>query len=145
MADYVTFDCDAFRAAYPAFSDEGKCTDEALTQCFDLAVEIIGNDENSLIPYAPKDKPPVKTRAAVLMLLTCHIATIMLLWDDTQAAPITSATQGSVSAGFGSNSDTANDPAWWMQTKCGATAWVIVRGYVSGGVYFGAIPVLDPA
>lgn len=132
----VVFNSETFRNVYPAFSDEMRFTDEALEACFDIAVEIVGNEDDSVIPYQPDAQPPVKTRATVLNLLTCHIATQNYLWGDTQAAPATNAAQGSVSVGFGSLADTSN-PAWWTSTKCGAQAWTILQRYVSGPIYIG--------
>ena len=132
----VVFNPETFRNVYPAFSDEGRFTDEALEACFDIAVEMIGNEDDSVVPYEPNAMPPVKTRATVLNLLTCHIATQNYLWGDTQAAPTMNATQGSVSVGFGSMAD-ANNPAWWTSTKCGAQAWAILQRYTSGPIYVG--------
>ena len=132
----VVFDVETFRKVHPAFSDEVRFTDEMLTACFDQAVEIVGNGDDSAIPYDPTATPPVKTRAVVLDLLTCHIATQNYLWGDQQAAPLTNAAEGSVSAGFGSLAD-ANNPSWWASTKCGAQAWQIMQRYASGPLYFG--------
>lgn len=132
----VVFDPESFRKIHPAFADEVRFPDEALTHCFDLAVEMIGNGDDSAIPYTPDNEPPVKTRAVVLDLLTCHIATQTYLWGDTQAAPTTSAAQGSVSVGFGSLTDT-NSPAWWTSTKCGSQAWIILQRYATAPIYFG--------
>lgn len=132
----VVFDAETFRKVHPAFSDEVRFTDEMLAACFDQAVEIVGNGDDSAIPYEPDATPPVKTRAVVLDLLTCHIATQSYLWGDQQAAPLTNAGEGSVSAGFGSLADT-NNPSWWVSTKCGAQAWQIVQRYAVGPLYFG--------
>lgn len=131
----VVFDASTFRELYPAFSDETKVTDAALEDCFDLAVEIVGNDSASLVPYDPTATPPVKTRLQVLYALTCHLATMRYLWEPTQAGALTSATQGSVSAGFAI--DTSSD-AWWNRTQCGAVAWMLLKRYASGAIYYGA-------
>ena len=114
----VIFDPETFRLAHPAFTDEVKYPDEALENAFNLAVELIGNDDDSPIPYEPDATPPQLTRAVVLDLVTCHIATQNLLWDDTQTGD-------------------ASDPAYWMSTKCGAQAWQILQRYASGPIYFG--------
>ena len=97
--------------------------------------EVIGNDD-SAIPYDPDAQPPIKTRAVVLTLLTCHIATQSYIWGDQQAGPLQTAGEGSVSAGFGGMVDASN-PAWWNSTKCGAQAWVILKRYAQGPLYFG--------
>ena len=131
----VVFDASTFRELYPAFSDETKVPDAALEDCFDLAVEIVGNDGSSLVPYDPDATPPVKTRLQVLYALTCHLATMRYLWEPTQAGALTSATQGSVSAGFAI--DTSSD-SWWNRTQCGAVAWMLLKRYASGALYYGA-------
>jgi hypothetical protein len=131
----VVFDLTSFREIYPAFSDEVKFPDAALQDCFDTAAEIVGNDDSCLIPYDPEATPPVRARLQVLYALTCHIATMRYIWDDTQAGALTNATQGSVSAGFGVRVD---DDSWWNSTKCGATAFMLLNRYKAGGAYFGA-------
>ncbi len=131
----VVFDLEQFRALYPAFSDEEKVTDIQLEQAFSQAEEIIGNDDSSAIPYDPEATPPVKTRETVLYLLTCHIATMQYLWDADQVAPVSAATQGSTNATFAINPSAKE---WWDNTKCGAQAWIIVRNYGGGVLYFGA-------
>lgn len=132
----VVFDVERFREVNPAFKDEMRFTDAALSFCFEQAVEIIGNDDACPIPYAPDETPAVMTRSIVLNLLTCHIATQNLLWDPTQAGPVMSAAEGSVNASFGTLTDPAN-PAWWTSTRCGAAAWQIAQRYATGPVYFG--------
>ena len=96
----VIFDPEKFRLTHPAFTDEVKYPDEALENAFNLAVELIGNDDDSPIPYEPDATPPQLTRAVVLDLVTCHIATQNLLWDDTQTGPVTNATEGPRNVGL---------------------------------------------
>lgn len=131
----VVFDVETFRKRHPAFQDEVKAPEEALVACFDQAVEMIGN-EDSQIPYEPNTQPPIHTRAVVLDLITCHIATQSLLWDATQTGPVASAGEGSVNVSFGSMSEPGSS-AWWMSTRCGAQAWQIVKQYTNGPLYFG--------
>lgn len=132
----VVFDPEVFRKRHAGFTDEEKYTDEALEFCFTQAVEMVGNDDDSIIPYEPEESPKELAREIVLDLLTCHIATQNILWEDTQAGPLGNAAEGSVNAGFQSLADTSN-PAWWMSTKCGAQAWQIIKRYGSGVLYFG--------
>lgn len=132
----VIFDIEKFRLLHKVFSDEVKYPDEVLEAYFEQAAEIVGNDDDSPIPYDPEANPPVLTRATVLDLVTCHVATQSLLWGDTQAGPLTNAGQGSVSAGFGSLAEVGS-PSWWMSTKCGAMAWQILKRYGQGPIYFG--------
>lgn len=131
----VVFDLERFRALYLAFSDEEKVSDVQLEQAFSQAEEIIGNDDGSAIPYDPEALPPVVSREVALYLLTCHIATMQYLWQDDQTGPVAAATQGSTSATFSINPSSKD---WWASTKCGAQAWIIVRNYGAGPVYFGA-------
>ena len=131
----VIFNPETFRKLYPGFADEAKVTDEALNDCFELAEEIIGNDDSCPIPYDPEATPPVNTRKQALYALTCHLATMRYLWDATQAGALNHAQQGSVSAGFAV--DTGSD-AWWNRTQCGATALMLINRFSAGPVYFGA-------
>ena len=131
----VVFDLEKFRELYPAFSDEEKVTDAQLENAFDLACEVIGNDDGCAVPYDPEAVPAVKTRETLLFLLTCHIATMQYLWDADQVAAVSAATQGSTSATFAIN---PNAKEWWDNTKCGAQAWIILRNYGGGAYYFGA-------
>lgn len=129
----VVFDPRKFRLRYPGFSDEEKVPDEVLEMLFDEACEIVDNDDD-LIPYDPDAKPPVRTREVLLYMIVCHIATMTYLWEPGQAGALTSATEGSVSAGFNVVAD-AQNPAWWTQTQCGATAWMMLKRYLSGVEY----------
>ena len=132
----VVFDVEKLRALHPGFTDEERCTDEALEACFAQACELVGNGDDCLIPYEPDETPPILTRQIVLDLVTCHIATQSLMWGPTLAVPLGNAAEGAVSTGFQALAD-ANDPAWWMSTPCGAQAWQILRRYGSGPIYFG--------
>lgn len=128
----VTLDEDLFRSIFPAFSDENKFSSEVLTYWFGQACEIVGNDDTSPIPYDPDTG--VVTRQGVLFAVLCHLLTINYLWETSQAGALTSATEGSVSAGFAVN---ASNPDWWNQTKCGAQAWFVLSRYAVGGEYYG--------
>lgn len=131
----VVFDPEVFRRLYPGFADAERVTNEALEDCFDLAVDIIGNDDNCPIPYDPDATPPEKIRQQALYALTCHLATMRYLWDATQAGALNHAQQGSVSAGF--SIDVGSDQ-WWNRTQCGAVALMLVNRFSSGPAYFGA-------
>lgn len=130
----VSFEPETFRVWYPAFSDEEKYTDEALTACFDQACVIVSNAENSPIPYDPDATPKKLARLEALYALTCHIATMRLVWDATQSGAVQSASEGSVSASFNLGTDS---PEWWNQTPCGRTAWMILKMYTQGVIYSG--------
>lgn len=106
---------------YPQFSE---ISDEQLTSFFAIAEQIVDNSENSRIT-------DLKERKILLYLLVCHMATLYLRGDIT--GNITSASQGSVSSGFGSY-DLGNGK-WFGQTPCGALFWQLTGKYRAGGRY----------
>ena len=132
----VVFNATEFRELFPAFADEVRFTDTILMNAFVVAAQMIGTGDDSILPYNPEAVPPVLTRKVALDYLTCHILTMQHLWEADQAAPVTSASQGSVSVSFGGQPD-PSDGAWYNRTKCGATAWQIIKAYAQGPIYYG--------
>lgn len=130
----VIFEPEKFRMWYPAFSDETKYTDEVLESCFNQACVLVENSETSVVPYDPDATPKKLARLEALYALTCHIATMRLLWDATQTGAVQSASEGSVSASFYID---PRSPDWWNQTPCGRTAWMILKQFSHGPIYFG--------
>lgn len=131
----VEFSLDEFRTQYPRFSDEEHFPDESLRLCFDMAVELIGNtDETSLAPYDP---PKVQTRKILLYLAACHFATLDADNPGGNVGRLASASQGSVSTSFDliKSNSTAGD--WWLQTQCGARFWMLTARYRLGGRFYG--------
>lgn len=124
----VIFDPALFRQQRPQFANPDKYSDAFLQNCFDEATLICSNKESSLIPYNPDRQ--VYDRQILLYLLTCHIATLA---TSGQVGSITSATEGSVSAGF--YIDQKKGAAWFTQTQCGYMYWQMVQKYKLGGIF----------
>jgi hypothetical protein len=129
----VTFDPDKFRALHPELVD--KISTELLTSYFDLATMIIGNTDDSLVPYDPEKG--LKHREVLLYLLVCHFAKIKQMEDEGQAGVLVSTSEGDVSASFSKVTSTAGgyDDDFFNQTKCGETYLILKRRYSVGGVY----------
>lgn len=118
----VEFDIDEFRAIYPHFAE---VSDEQLRFFFSIAEVILDNSENSRIT-------DLKERKLLLYLLVCHMATLFL--RGTMTGNISSATEGSVSASFGSYE--LGNGKWFGQTPCGALFWQLTGKYRAGGRYY---------
>ena len=125
-AGVVPLDIATFRAAFPAFADPNETPDAAIESAWAVAGLLVGNRPGGRIPYAP---PEVVTRAVIMDLALCHLLT--LRQRGGLVGILTSATQGSVSAG--SAFAQAKSSRWWDQTPCGATAWELMLPYRSGG------------
>lgn len=124
----VIFDVSLFREQRPQFSDTTKYSDAFLQNCFDEAALICNNTNASIVPYSPSNN--INDRQILLYLLTCHIATLA---TSGQVGTVTSATEGSVSAGF--YIDQRKGAAWFTQTQCGYTYWQMIQKYKLGGIF----------
>ena len=120
----VVFDPEEFRQARPKFA---ALTDAQLSAAFDLACEVVDNGGRARVPYDP---PAVKTRKIVLYALVCHFCELQ---DRGGVGILTGAAEGSVNASFSPPPVTDANEAWYMQTQCGATAWMILRRHALGG------------
>lgn len=118
----VVFDINGFRTIYPHFAE---VSDEQLEFFFSIAEQIIDNTDNSWITN-------IKERKILLYLLVCHMATLFL--RGTTTGNIASATEGSVSASFGSYD--LGSGKWFGQTPCGALFWQLTAKYRAGGRYY---------
>lgn len=131
----VVFDPREFVEAYPRFTDpasgEPLLTDAQLQQAFDVACLLLDNTDASPVPCDPESG--VMVRKTLLYLLVCHLATLAL-WPVGQSGPVSSATEGSVSASF--SVPTATGKAFYNQTPCGQAFRQAVQPYVSGGRYY---------
>ena len=127
----VEFNPAEFRSYYPKFTID-KVSDAQLESDFMLATTFIDNTENSRFPYDPVRR--IYDRKEILYLFVCHLAT-MGLWDVGQSGAVNSATEGSVSVSYGEFNGTPN-AAWFNQTPCGRTLWMMLRPYALGGRIF---------
>jgi hypothetical protein len=121
----VVFDADEFKQARPQFKE---VSDEQLESCFDLACEVVDNGESGRVPYDP---PAVRTRKILLYALVCHFCE--LEQRGGAVGILTGAAEGSVNVSFTPPPVTDANAAWYMQTQCGATAWMLLRRYALGG------------
>lgn len=128
----VTLDITRFRTLYPQFADDTVYTDTVITDAFNTAVTLLGNDDGAVLPYDPNNG--VYTRLYALERATCHILTLDYLQAD-QPGRLTSATQGSVSTSFDILKDGSGSYAgdWWAQTPCGRAVWLLLLPYIRGG------------
>lgn len=121
----LEFDVTQFRAEHPQFSE---MTDAQLQGFWGIACDLSGlNAERTSVRS-------IDMRKSLLNLLTCHIATLQARGTDSVGL-LASASEGSVSASFGSVPTDKNN-WWYFQTQCGATYWNIMRRFVAGGYYF---------
>ena len=124
-----------FLALYPQFA--GKFTPEQLSALWEMACTLVDNTPDSPVPYDPDNG--VYVRKVVLYAVVCHLATMSLWGGSGQSGPVTSASEGSVSASFQiptlpGGGVTAQ---WYNQTPCGRTAWMFLRRLSLGGRYYG--------
>ena len=124
----VIFDPALFREQRPQFADTSKFSDAFLQNCFNEATLICNNTDAFMVPYNPVKN--INDRQILLYLLTCHIATLA---TSGQVGSITSATEGSVSAGF--YIDQRKGAAWFTQTQCGYMYWQMIQKYKLGGIF----------
>lgn len=129
----VIFDPDEWRLRFPNINGTAtsSLSDEVLQQAFDIATLIIGNKDKDVVPYEPDDN--IFDRKTLLYLLVCHIITLALWSRYGQGGPITSGTEGSVSASFAIPQNV--NGRWFNQTPCGQTLWLALARYRLGGRY----------
>lgn len=122
-----------WRALYPQFT---AITSEQLTALWRMATSIIDNTEGTQIPYDPDNG--IFVRQIILYALMCHLATIATQDQAGQPGTLTNASEGSVSAGFYMPQFPGGGVAgaWYNQTPCGRTVWMMLRRYSLGGRYY---------
>lgn len=134
----VAWDETTWRELYPQFCN--TVSSEQLTLLWQMAVTIVDNGEGSPIPFDPANG--VYLRRFILYALVCHLAT-MATWDaNGQNGALASASEGSVSASFVMPQFPSDgvSSAWYNQTPCGRTAWMLLRRFSLGGRYYGVQP-----
>jgi hypothetical protein len=124
----VIFDPQAFRQRYP---QQAGYSDEQLSTYFQLAAEFVNNGPRSRIPYKP---PEVNTREILLYLLVCHFC--QLDQRGGVVGNLSSAGEGSVNLSFSPPPLSNASAAWYGQTPCGYTAYMMFMRYALGGKIF---------
>lgn len=123
----VVFDVAKWRKKYPQLSAEYP-DDETLQGFFDTAaLTILDNTDKSIV----KD---VNERAALFDMLVCHLAELARRGPGAVGA-VTSAAEGSVSAGFSPLTSSDLSTQWYLQTQCGAAYFRATQKYRLGGRY----------
>lgn len=126
MADHtVELDMAEWREIYPQYPD---VSDTQLAYLWAIACDLVGNAPSSRIPYDP---PRTEKRKIILYAALCHLAYLHTRGD--LVGNMTSATEGSVNAGFAYQMKT--NSRWWDQSRCGAMAWQLLAPYRVGGLY----------
>ena len=130
----VAWDEAAWRELYPQFCN--SVTSEQLSMLWKMAVTLIDNGEGAVLPYDPAKG--IYAREIALYALMCHLATIATQDAAGQPGTLTSASEGSVSAGFYMPQFPAGgvSAAWYNQTPCGRNVYMILRRYALGGIYY---------
>jgi hypothetical protein len=125
-ADHIViFDIAEWRELYPQY--EGV-SDIQLGFLWEIACSLIGNTPASRIPYDP---PRSSRRKIILYGTLCHLAYLQQRGDIV--GNVTSATQGSVNAGFAYQ--VKDNSRWWEQSQCGAMVWQLLAPSRRGGLY----------
>jgi len=114
-----------WRGTYPQYPD---VSDEQLQGLWDVACALIGNKPSSRIPYDP---PRTSIRKVILYATLCHLAYLATRGD--VVGNVSNAAQGSVNVAL--TYMQKHNSRWWDQSLCGATAWMLLTPYRSGGLY----------
>ena len=130
----VELDIAKFRAMRPEFTTD-VISDETFTALWGFACDVVGNTEGKeLYPYDLSNGKT--TRAYLLYLVLCHLATLHL-WPAGQSGRVASASEGSVSTSFETLKANSFTGQYWTQTQCGATYWMLTAPYRRGGRFYG--------
>lgn len=120
---FYELDDAAFRAAYPAFTEEAV-SEEKLAASWEAVKVLLGDGEGNF-PY------PEKKLQTILWAALCHLLTLDMS-ELNQPSRIASAGEGSVSTSFDNLQAKTETGAWWNLTKCGALFWVLTMPYRTG-------------
>lgn len=134
MNQIVEWDEVAFLEVYPQFV--GKISQAQFDALWMMACTLVDNTAQAIIPYDPDSE--MYTRQVILWAVMCHLATMSLWGISGQSGPMTSGSEGSVSASFQLPILPGNGvtSAWYNQTPCGRSAWMLLRRYSLGGRYY---------
>ena len=118
MSESVVFDIAEFRGLFAEFKDDAKYTDAFLQMAFDEAVEIVGN--------CPQDEPKFSRQKRLLYLVTAHISYLLGADSSVDGGYLSSASEGSVSASFGTSIG-GRIPDYWARSKWGIQFWQMAK------------------
>lgn len=126
MSDHVVeLNIAEWRGIYPQYPD---VSDAQLQGLWAVACDLIGNAPTSRIPYDP---PAIIKRKTILYAALCHLAYLSTRGD--LVGNVASAAEGTVNAGLAYMQ--RGNSRWWDQSQCGATVWMLLTPYRSGGCY----------
>lgn len=135
-ASCVVWDEAEFLARYPQFA--GKFESARLNELWKTACCLISNAADAPVPYDPENG--VCVREIALYALVCHLAAMALWGASGQSGAAASASEGSVSASFQIPAlpESSAAAAWYNQTPCGRTAYLLIKRLSLGGRWCGA-------
>lgn len=119
----VTVSVEEFRTIYTSFAD---FSDEVVQIYLDYAASFVGLDRRCLRTDA--------NRKAAIYALTAHLLFMLRLGNNGQAGALTSASEGSVSAGF--TVPIINNNSWYSESPFGRLFWQIMAPCRAGGAQF---------
>ncbi len=128
---FYELDAAAFRAAYPAFTEEAVSAEQLAASW--KAVKVLLGDGEGNFPYPEAKMQPI------LWAALCHLLSLDGNGLD-QPSRIASATEGSVSTSFENLQSKTEAGSWWNLTKCGALFWVLTMPYRTGAKLYYAKP-----
>lgn len=114
---------DGFRQYYPMFND---VPDEIVQAALSRATNFIGIDRACLRTDT--------AREAAIYALTAHLLFLMQQANDGIYAPLSSASEGSVSASFAT--PILNNKSWFSESPFGREFWLLMAPCRLGGAQF---------
>lgn len=132
----IILDIPAFRAQFPAFTDDIKYPDQLVQAWFDSSTSFMSNQESGLITFA--------TQQFALYLLTAHLLVIAsAAQKGTPVQLMGSAGEGTVNVGF-VPPPIKNGFQWWLSaTTYGQQLYALMQAMTAGGFYAGGRRVRD--
>lgn len=124
----VVFDPAEFKRVKPQFA---AVSDTVLEYYFSMACGVVDNTDASPFPYDTEAAPPVLVRKFIIYALVCHLLTMDQQATNGQSGPVSSATEGSVSASF--SVPPITERSYYYETACGRTFLALIRPYALGG------------
>jgi len=128
-----TLDLVAWRAAFPTFADASKYPDATVEMWWVMATAYINDYDNCLISG--------NILQTALNLMTAHLAqSFTMIQSGTTSAPVTGATEGSVSITLQAPPSKNGWQFWLSTTPYGLQLWALLSSLVVGGFTIGGAP-----